>query len=79
VTVADSILVNHEDRILKGHGTADLNGEVVATLCGVVERVDKYVCVHALRSRYKPKAGDIVIGRVIEVHFYSFNPFLLLI
>lgn len=73
VTVSDSIPINHEDRILKGHGTADINGEVVATLCGVVERVDKYVCVRALRSRYKPKAGDIVIGRVIEVKFYSYN------
>lgn len=33
----------------------------------------KYVCVRSLLSRYKPKAGDIVIGRVIEVKFYSFN------
>lgn len=67
VTVADSIHVNHEDGVLKGHGTADLNGEVVATLCGVVERVNKLVYVRALRSRYKPEVGDIVIGRVIEV------------
>ena len=35
----------------RGHGTADLNGEVVATLCGVVERVNKLVYVRALRSR----------------------------
>jgi exosome complex component RRP4 len=37
--------------VLKGHGTADLEGEVVATLCGVVERVNKLVYVRALRSR----------------------------
>ncbi|KAK7243149.1 hypothetical protein RIF29_37936 [Crotalaria pallida] len=67
VTIADSIPVNHEDAILKGHGTADLNGEVVATLCGIVERVNKLIYVRALRSRYKPEVGDIVIGRVIEV------------
>lgn len=67
VTIADSIPVNHEDGVLKGHGTADLDGEVVATLCGVVERVNKLVYVRALRSRYKPEVGDIVIGRVIEV------------
>ncbi|CAI8610723.1 unnamed protein product [Vicia faba] len=67
VTIADSISVNHEDGVLKGHGTADLDGEVVATLCGVVERVNKLVYVRALRSRYKPEVGDIVIGRVIEV------------
>lgn len=51
VIIADSIHVNHEDGVLKGHGTADLNGEVVATLCGVVERVNKLVYVRALRSR----------------------------
>ncbi|KAL5065497.1 hypothetical protein RYX36_027234 [Vicia faba] len=67
VIIADSISVNHEDGVLKGHGTADLDGEVVATLCGVVERVNKLVYVRALRSRYKPEVGDIVIGRVIEV------------
>lgn len=54
VTIADSIPVNHEDGVLKGHGTADLNGEVVATLCGVVERVNKLVYVRSLRSRYSP-------------------------
>jgi len=52
VTIADSIPVNHEDGVLKGHGTADLDGEVVATLCGVVERVNKLVYVRALRSRF---------------------------
>ncbi|XP_061341365.1 exosome complex component RRP4 homolog [Gastrolobium bilobum] len=67
VTIADSIPVNLEDGVLKGHGTADLDGEVVATVCGVVERVNKLVYVRALRSRYKPEVGDIVIGRVVEV------------
>ncbi|XP_054784608.1 exosome complex component RRP4 homolog [Prosopis cineraria] len=67
VTIADSISVNHEDGFLKGHGTTDLKGEVVATVCGVVERVNKLVYVRALRSRYKPEVGDIVVGRVIEV------------
>ncbi|XP_010542878.1 PREDICTED: exosome complex component RRP4 homolog [Tarenaya hassleriana] len=67
VIVADSIPVNYEDAFLKGHGTSEINGEVVATLCGVVERVDKLVYVRALRARYKPEVGDIIVGRVIEV------------
>ncbi|XP_042405183.1 exosome complex component RRP4 homolog [Zingiber officinale] len=65
--VADTIPVNHEDSILKGHGTSDLNGEVVATLCGVVERINKLVYVRAQRARYKPEVGDIIVGRVIEI------------
>ncbi|XP_073144872.1 exosome complex component RRP4 homolog [Henckelia pumila] len=67
VTVADDISVNNEDAILKGHGTAEIDGRVVATICGVVERVNKLVYVRALRARYKPEIGDIVVGRVIEV------------
>ncbi|KAK2969638.1 hypothetical protein RJ640_025815 [Escallonia rubra] len=67
VTVADTIPVNYEDGVLKGHGTTELDGEVVATVCGVVERVNKLVYVRALRARYKPEIGDIIVGRVIEV------------
>ncbi|KAL5701607.1 exosome non-catalytic core subunit rrp4 [Ranunculus cassubicifolius] len=67
VTIADVIPVNQEDGVLKGHGTTDLDGEVVATLCGVVERVNKLVYVRTLKARYKPEIGDIVVGRVIEV------------
>ncbi|KAJ0027936.1 hypothetical protein Pint_36007 [Pistacia integerrima] len=66
VTVADSIPI-YEDGILKGHGTSDRKGELVATVCGVVERINKLIYVRTLRSRYKPETGDIVIGRVIEV------------
>ncbi|XWS44808.1 hypothetical protein CRYUN_Cryun15aG0080500 [Craigia yunnanensis] len=61
VTAADNIPVNYEDAFLKyqhpqiiqliGHGTADLNGELVATVCGVVERINKLVYVRALRAR----------------------------
>ncbi|XP_047313349.1 exosome complex component RRP4 homolog [Impatiens glandulifera] len=67
VIVADTIPVNYEDGVLKGHGTNDLDGEVVATICGVVERVNKLVYVRGLRARYKPEIGDIIVGRVIEV------------
>ncbi|KAJ4968355.1 hypothetical protein NE237_015056 [Protea cynaroides] len=67
VTVTDTIPVNHEDGVLKGHGTSELDGEVVATLCGVVERVNKLVYVRSLRARYKPEIGDIIVGRVIEI------------
>ncbi|PKU85347.1 hypothetical protein MA16_Dca003086 [Dendrobium catenatum] len=67
VSVSDTIPVNNEDGILKGHGTSEHDGQVVATLCGVVERVNKLVYVRALRARYKPEVGDIIVGRVIEI------------
>lgn len=67
VTVAETIPVHNEDGILKGHGTLEVDDEVIATVCGVVERVDKLVYVRSLRSRYKPETGDIIVGRVVEV------------
>ncbi|KAK9139558.1 hypothetical protein Scep_009239 [Stephania cephalantha] len=67
VAVADTISVNHEDGFLKGHGTFELGGEVVATVCGVVERVNKLVYVRALRPRYQAERGDIIVGRVVEI------------
>ncbi|KAJ4842911.1 exosome non-catalytic core subunit rrp4 [Turnera subulata] len=67
VTVADTIPVNYDDGVLRGHGTMDRDGQVVATLCGVVERVNKLVYVRTLRARYKPEVGDIIVGRVVEV------------
>ncbi|KAG0466379.1 hypothetical protein HPP92_017959 [Vanilla planifolia] len=66
VAVADTIPVNHEEGILKGHGTSEFDGQLVATLCGVVERVNKLVYVQPLRARYKPEIGDTIVGRVIE-------------
>ncbi|CAA7030552.1 unnamed protein product [Microthlaspi erraticum] len=51
----------------EGHGTSEVDDELLATVCGVVVRVDKLVYVRTLRARYKPQVGDIVVGRVIEV------------
>lgn len=67
VSVADTIPVNFEDGVLKGHGTSEINGRMVATVCGVVERVNKLVYVRSFRARYKPEVGDIIVGRVFEV------------
>ncbi|CAH9136413.1 unnamed protein product [Cuscuta epithymum] len=67
VTVSDVIPIDCEDGVLKGHGTTEMDGHIVATLCGVVERVNKLVYVRSLRARYKPEVGDIIVGRVIEV------------
>ncbi|XP_072961272.1 exosome complex component RRP4 homolog [Typha angustifolia] len=67
VAVGDAIPVDHEDNILKGHGTSELGDKVVATMCGVVERVNKLVYVRSHRARYKPEVGDIIVGRVVEI------------
>lgn len=67
VTVSDIIPMNGEDDVLKGHGTLKMDGHIGATVCGVLERVNKLVYVRSLRGRYKPEVGDIIVGRVVEV------------
>jgi len=52
---------------MRGHGTFVDSNEVVASVAGVIERVNKLVTVRALRTRYNPEVGDLVIGRITEV------------
>jgi len=67
VNVGDVIPVDHEAGFLRGHGTQLVNEELLATVCGVVERVNKLVSVRSLRARYNAETGDVVVGRVTEV------------
>ncbi|KAK2465695.1 hypothetical protein APHAL10511_002239 [Amanita phalloides] len=52
---------------MRGHGTYTDNDEVIASVAGIVERVNKLVTVRALRTRYNPEIGDLVVGRITEV------------
>ncbi|CEF98178.1 Exosome complex RNA-binding protein 1/RRP40/RRP4 [Ostreococcus tauri] len=67
--------VEHGD-FLRGHGTRaiatasttdETEETLVATTAGVVERVNKLVSVRALKSRYVPETGDVVLGKVTNV------------
>nr|GEW18475.1 reverse transcriptase domain-containing protein [Tanacetum cinerariifolium] len=49
-----------------GSGTTEIEGEVVETVCGVIECVNLLVYVHTLRAKYKLDFGDIIVGRVLE-------------
>ena len=35
----------------RGHGTKVVDGKLMATVCGVIERVNKLVFVHPLTNR----------------------------
>eukprot|EP00775_Hariotina_reticulata_P011107 gene11107-11261_t len=50
----------------QGHGTALVDDHLVATLCGVVQRINKLIYVQPVKSRYQPEIGDVVVGRVTE-------------
>ncbi|KAG6845022.1 hypothetical protein H0H87_001543 [Tephrocybe sp. NHM501043] len=52
---------------MRGHGTYVDNEEVIASVAGTIERVNKLVTVRATRTRYNPEVGDLVVGRITEV------------
>ncbi|CAK5261906.1 unnamed protein product [Mycena citricolor] len=52
---------------MRGHGTYVDNEEVIASVTGTIERVNKLVTVRAVQSRYNPEVGDLVVGRITEV------------
>eukprot|EP00038_Savillea_parva_P030014 m.74925 g.74925 ORF g.74925 m.74925 type:complete len:300 (+) comp8951_c0_seq2:54-953(+) len=52
---------------MRGHGTFQSGSELVASVAGVVQQVNKLIVVRPLRSRYVPEIGDVVVGRVTEV------------
>ena len=67
-----------QDGFLRGHGTYTEQADgsrrqsgqtltLVASVCGVVERVNKLIKVDPLRARYRGDIGDLVVGRIEEV------------
>ena len=40
---------------------------VISSVAGTIERVNKLVSVRAIRTRYNPEVGDLIVGRITEV------------
>ncbi|KAK9824034.1 hypothetical protein WJX72_007172 [[Myrmecia] bisecta] len=67
VCVGDTIATDGQEGFLRGHGTQIVDGELVATVSGAVERINKLVSVRTLKSRYTAELGDVLVGRVREI------------
>jgi len=59
--------ISSETGFLRGHGTLVVDGELISTIGGVIEEVDKLKSVRPLKSRYVAQVGDVVVGRVTEI------------
>ena len=40
---------------------------IKSSVAGVMQKVNKLICVKPLKSRYVGEIGDVVVGRVLEV------------
>ena len=58
-----------EDDYYSGRGTFEENGKICSKLLGLVSLRNKKVSVVPLKSKYLPKKGDVVIGKISDVRF----------
>jgi hypothetical protein len=52
---------------LRGHGTYIQDGNIVSSVLGVLERVNRLISVRPMKSRYVGSIGDVVVGRILSV------------
>ncbi|CAI4225986.1 unnamed protein product [Auanema sp. JU1783] len=52
---------------MRGHGTYMKGEDIIASLAGTVQQVNRLVSVKSIKSRYGGEVGDVVIGRVRDV------------
>ena len=52
---------------MRGHGTYYADSCLLASVAGVVHRVNKLISVAAPRTKYQAEIGDVVVGRITEV------------
>lgn len=67
MTTKDSSSKNTSRLIFRGSGTYEHNGVIYSSLVGYVHKTNKLLSVKPIKSRYKAKVGDIIVGRVEEV------------
>jgi exosome complex component RRP4 len=70
-TIADDV-----SKFLHGHGTYVRNGHLIASVAGVVQRVNQLLFVRPFHARYGSTgdvSGDVVVGRIVEVAAKKWN------
>uniref|UniRef100_A0A1I7SYU9 Ribosomal RNA-processing protein 4 n=1 Tax=Caenorhabditis tropicalis TaxID=1561998 RepID=A0A1I7SYU9_9PELO len=54
-------------QFMRGHGTYTRDGEIVSSLSGVVQQLNRLLMVKTIKQRYAGEVGDVVVARVVEV------------
>ncbi|XP_054161765.1 exosome complex component RRP4-like [Oppia nitens] len=66
VLPGDNITDDHT--FMRGHGTyLSTDKQLVASIAGIVEPINRLISVRPLRTRYNGEIGDVIVGRIIEV------------
>uniref|UniRef100_M4BJH4 Uncharacterized protein n=1 Tax=Hyaloperonospora arabidopsidis (strain Emoy2) TaxID=559515 RepID=M4BJH4_HYAAE len=68
IVTPGQVITTDTTAFLRGHGTyLSASNELVASVAGVVEKVNQLITVRPLVSRYIGEVGDLVVGRVTDV------------
>ncbi|XP_065829655.1 exosome complex component RRP4-like isoform X2 [Oscarella lobularis] len=60
-------VITTDTGFMRGHGTYVEDDVIKSSVAGVVERVNRLICVRPLRTRYNGDIGDVVVGRIKEI------------
>lgn len=65
--VSPGDVITEDTGYMRGHGTYADGDKLIASVAGIVERVNKLICVRPFKTRYNGEVGDVVVGRITEV------------
>lgn len=65
--VSPGDVITEDTGYMRGHGTYVDGEKLIASVAGIVERVNKLICVRPFKTRYNGEVGDVVVGRITEV------------
>ncbi|KAK6500336.1 exosome non-catalytic core subunit rrp4 [Arthrobotrys musiformis] len=64
-------VVTDDPQWMRGHGTylspATSGQSIISSLAGTISKTNKLLSIRALKFRYIPEIGDLVVGRILEV------------
>ena len=60
--------ITDDQTFMRGHGTyLKADTQLIASIAGIVEPINRLISVRPLRTRYNGEIGDVIIGRITEV------------
>ncbi|VDM74382.1 unnamed protein product [Strongylus vulgaris] len=60
-------LLSYDDNVLSGHGTVLAGAGLLASVSGLKIQYSQLYMVEPYKSKYLPKVGDVVVGRIVSV------------
>jgi exosome complex RNA-binding protein Rrp4 len=67
LVVTPGQVITKDASFMRGHGTYIENEQLIASVAGKVERVNKLISVKPSKAQFGGEIGDVVVGRIMEL------------